>query len=144
MRFPFPALLTLLIASLLLGGCESVQNSVKEIRDSIEPGSPRPSSGIRERSPEERLGDGIRSFEAGQYGAAQRQLQSSLALGLNSRQDQAKAYKYLAFTYCVTKRLPECRQEFRNALAADRAFSLSRAEAGHPVWGPEFRSARGY
>ena len=137
------ALLLFFLASLMLGGCESVQNSVREIRDSVDPGSPRPPSAFRERSPSERLSDGIRSFEAGQYGSAQRQLQSSLALGLATRQEQATAYKYLAFTYCVTKRLPECRQEFRNALAAEPAFSLSRAEAGHPVWGPEFRSARG-
>jgi Tfp pilus assembly protein PilF len=141
MRF---CLIVLILSSALLTGCESVQNSVREIRDSIDPGSPRPTSEIRERSPAERLNDGIRSFETGQYGAAQRQLQSSLALGLYSRHDQAKAYKYLAFTYCVTQRLPECRQEFRNALAADPGFSLNRAEAGHPAWGPAFRSARGY
>ena len=37
----------------------------------------------------------------------------------------------------------QCRDEFRRALAVDPALELAPAEAGHPVWGPIFRSVKG-
>jgi hypothetical protein len=36
-----------------------------------------------------------------------------------------------------------CREEFRKALTMDPSLELSPAEAGHPVWGPVFRSLKG-
>ena len=87
-----------------------------------------------------RLKSGIAQYEEGNYALAQRTLQGSLAEGLVSRTDQARAYKYLAFIYCVTDRIVQCRQEFSNALSADPKFTLTAAEAGHPTWGPVFRS----
>jgi Tfp pilus assembly protein PilF len=91
-------------------------------------------------TPEARLKSGIAQYEEGKYGEAQRLLQASLAEGLASRTDQARAYKYLAFIYCVTDRVVQCRQEFTNAFSADPKFSLTAAEAGHPSWGPVYRS----
>ena len=82
-------------------------------------------------------------YEEGNYAQAQRTLQSALVNGLASRTDQARAYKYLAFIYCVTERVPQCRQEFSNAITADPKFTLTAAEAGHPTWGPVYRSVRG-
>lgn len=129
----------------LLSGCESVKKGVQSVTDSLDfdkqrekaQESPLPSA-------ESRLKAGIAQYEEGNYGQAQRSLQSALAGGLTSRADQAQAYKYLAFIYCVTERAAQCRQEFNNAFSADPKFNLTAAEAGHPNWGPVFRSvARG-
>jgi hypothetical protein len=35
-----------------------------------------------------------------------------------------------------------CRDEFRAALDIDPSMQLEPAEAGHPVWGPVFRSVK--
>jgi hypothetical protein len=42
----------------------------------------------------------------------------------------------------VSKRTGECRTQFRRAFEADPAFDLTPAEAGHPTWGPVFRSVK--
>jgi len=137
---------TLVILSLLiplLTGCETVQKGINDIKAALDPDAPRPKSEIVIPTAEERLIAGIAQYEEGNYARAQRLLQSSLANGLTKRTDQARAYKYLAFTYCVTDRTAQCRQEFNNAIAADPNFTLTAAEAGHPQWGPVYRSVRG-
>jgi hypothetical protein len=53
-----------------------------------------------------------------------------------------KAHKYLAFIHCVSDRAAACRDEFRKALAIDSKLNLTAAEAGHPTWGPVFRSVK--
>jgi hypothetical protein len=88
------------------------------------------------------LAKGVRSYEEGDYAASARQLQASLDLGLASPTDRANAHKHLAFIACGAKRIAACRTEFRKAFAADPAFDLSRAEAGHPTWGPVFRGVK--
>lgn len=133
----------LLLLMPLLTGCETVQKGINDIKAALDPDAPRPKSEIVMPTAEERLASGITQFEEGNYAQAQRLLQSSLADGLAKRSDQARAYKYLAFTYCVTDRTAQCRQEFSNAITADPGFSLTAAEAGHPQWGPVYRSVRG-
>lgn len=91
-------------------------------------------------SAEALLTAGVREFEEGNYVQAERLLRSSLATGLPARASRARAHKYLAFTYCVSGRTDQCRQEFSRALQADPNFNLTAAEAGHPTWGPAFRS----
>ena len=56
-----------------------------------------------------------------------------------SDKDRAIAHKHLAFVYCSSQRLPACEAAFRAARAADAGFALSRAEAGHPQWGPVYK-----
>jgi hypothetical protein len=56
--------------------------------------------------------------------------------------ERASAHKYLAFMACVANRRAACRNEFRSAFAADPRFDLAPAEAGHPTWGPVFRSVK--
>jgi hypothetical protein len=85
---------------------------------------------------------GIQSYEDGDYKAAARQLQAALDLGLESRRDQAKAHKYIAFIVCATGRERACREQFRKALDADPAFDLEPAEAGNPVWSAALRSVK--
>jgi Tfp pilus assembly protein PilF len=87
------------------------------------------------------LTEGIRLYDDGQHLAAAKSLQNALDLGLSDRQ-RADAHKYLAFIHCSTGRTGPCRDEFRQALSADGELSLAPAEAGHPVWGPIFKSVK--
>lgn len=87
------------------------------------------------------LSEGIRQYNDGQHSAAQKSLQSALDLGLSDTQ-RAEAYKYLAFIHCSNGRTGPCRDEFRKALEADPDMTLAAAEAGHPVWGPIFKSIK--
>jgi Tfp pilus assembly protein PilF len=88
------------------------------------------------------LVDGLRQYDAGDYAASTRTLSAALELGL-SDDDRALAHKHLAFIQCSWEQERQCRDEFRKALAADPALDLAPAEAGHPVWGPIFRSMSG-
>jgi Tfp pilus assembly protein PilF len=87
------------------------------------------------------LSAALKQYEDGDYDAAARSLQAALELGLSDR-DRAVAHKHLAFIHCSADRERACREEFKQAFAADPALELAAAEAGHPVWGPVFRSAK--
>ncbi len=115
----------LMLAALtaLLFGCSSMPNLL--------PGS----------KGSEALKVGVDEYADGSYPAATKNLQSALDLGLNA-QEQARAHKYLAFIGCVTGKTTVCREEFGKALDVDPAFELTPAEAGHPIWGPVFRSVK--
>jgi Tfp pilus assembly protein PilF len=88
------------------------------------------------------LAAGVAQFENGQYAEATRSLQSALELGLNLANDEARAHKYLAFMHCASNRLPQCREAFARALSAAPELELEPSEAGHPVWGPAFRTVK--
>lgn len=96
---------------------------------------------ILERPAERALLDGMRAYDDGQYANAESALRRALQMGLRSAYDQAAAYKLIAFVTCTSNRVQQCEAAFRAARAADPAFALSRAEAGHPVWGPVYRRA---
>ncbi|HSA89407.1 MAG TPA: TssQ family T6SS-associated lipoprotein [Burkholderiales bacterium] len=87
------------------------------------------------------LGTGLKQYEDGAYEESAKNLQEAIDLGVPDKQ-RANAHKHLAFIHCSSSRERECRDEFRKALAADPAFDLAPAEAGHPVWGPIFRSLK--
>ena len=55
---------------------------------------------------------------------------------------QTTALKYLAFSFCVTRRQAQCQAQFENALKLDPAFDLEPAERGHPLWGPVFERVK--
>ena len=84
---------------------------------------------------------GLKQYEAGEYTESAKNLQGAISLGLPDRQ-RADAHKHLAFIHCSENRERQCRDEFRKALAVDPALDLAPAEAGHPVWGPIFRSLK--
>ncbi|HEX4986036.1 MAG TPA: TssQ family T6SS-associated lipoprotein [Burkholderiales bacterium] len=87
------------------------------------------------------LEEGVRNYEEGNYKVARRRLQFALEEGL-SRPDRVKAHKYLAFIACVSSQPVTCREEFGIALELDPKFELDAAEAGHPMWGPVFKSVK--
>jgi len=53
-----------------------------------------------------------------------------------------RAHKYLAFIHCAAGQVQQCRDEFRKVLEIDPSFDLRDDEAGHPTWGPVFRSMK--
>jgi len=91
------------------------------------------------RPAEKALLAGIRAYEDGQYVESERQFNAALQAGLASAKDVAAAHKHLAFIYCTSNRTPLCENAFREARQADPAFTLSRSEQGHPVWGPVYK-----
>jgi Tfp pilus assembly protein PilF len=88
------------------------------------------------------LAIGLRQYDEGKYDEAATTLQGAIARGLSDK-DRATAHKHLAFIHCASNRERQCRDEFRRALDFDPGLQLSAAEAGHPAWGPVFRSMQG-
>jgi len=87
------------------------------------------------------LASGLRQYEDGNYGESARLLQGALDAGLGDR-ERVTAYKHLAFINCAEGRERQCREHFIRALTLDPRLQLAPAEAGHPVWGPVFRSVK--
>lgn len=92
---------------------------------------------------EKSLINGIRLYDDAQYADAEKSFTDALQKGLPVKKDAALAHKYLAFIYCTSSRINVCRQSFRAARADDPAFTLSKSESGHPLWGPVYRQVVG-
>ena len=122
-------------AVLLIGGCQNATvlkpNACDcvQVRDVITPA-------------EKKLNYGVLSFEEGNYQASTVALQGVLESSVSSKPEKVKAYKYLAFIQCVSGHESICRDYFKKALEIDSNFNLDTAEAGHPIWGPVFRSVK--
>ena len=91
---------------------------------------------------EEDLAQAIKIYENGDYTTAAVIFQHALQNDLNSKRDQAQVYKYLAFIHCISNREKSCHDAFKKAFEIDPTFNLLPTEAGHPVWGPVFRSVQ--
>ena len=87
------------------------------------------------------LNTGLKQYDNGDYVDAARSLQGAISEGLRDS-DRVTAHKHLAFIHCASGRERQCRDEFRRALAVDSSMELTPAEAGHPTWGPVFRSLK--
>jgi Tfp pilus assembly protein PilF len=90
---------------------------------------------------ENQLDSGIRQYDEGNYKVAARNIQGALDAGLTTR-SKARAHKYLAFMACVSGQQAQCRDEFHQALLISPKLELKPEEAGHPIWGPVFRSVK--
>ena len=121
----------MLPAAIALGGCGS--QPIQDLQ--------RVFQGSEQYKGHPELVAGIQRYEDGKYAEAATRLQAALAEGLSSA-DEVKAHKYLAFIHCVSRREKLCRAEFRKALDKDPGLQLEAAEAGHPIWGPVFRSVK--
>ena len=109
----------------------------------VPPPAPQPGlMDVAERPAEKALLAGMRAYDDAQYPQAEQLLNQALKAGLGSARDRGVAYKYLAFIFCTSDRTPACETMFRAARAADPAFALSKAEAGHPQWGPVYQRVR--
>ncbi|MBC7624495.1 MAG: tetratricopeptide repeat protein [Aeromicrobium sp.] len=88
------------------------------------------------------LNDGLKQYEAGNYDAAMKAFLVALDSSLLTPVQQLNARKHMAFMQCLTSRESRCKEEFEKAFALDAKFDLSPAEAGHPIWGPVFRTVK--
>lgn len=145
--------LPLYCTALLLGLASCAQLPGGRAGSAPEPASPAPAAatpaeppptpvGVLElmaRPAEQALLAGLRAYDDGQYPLAERRLTAALKASLAAPKDRAAAHKTLAFVYCSSKRLKACEDEFRAAAEADPEFALTKAEAGHPAWGPVYR-----
>jgi Tfp pilus assembly protein PilF len=120
------------VGALLLAGCQT--EPMRSMRADF-----KSLFGISKGAPA--LATGLRLYEDGNYADASRQLQAAIDQGLG-RSDRVKAHKHLAFIHCVSGRTSACRDEFRKALVVEPDLDLGPAEAGHPTWGPVFRSVK--
>ncbi|RZI80626.1 MAG: hypothetical protein EOP38_21905 [Rubrivivax sp.] len=134
-----------LLAVAVLAGCASPRSS-----DSLPPASTAsaPAAQVDTAPPvpaitpaESALAQGVKAYQAAQYTVAETQLKNALQMGLTAPADVASAHKHLAFIYCTSRRESLCAGAFKAARAADPSFALSKAEAGHPMWGPVYRKA---
>jgi Tfp pilus assembly protein PilF len=83
----------------------------------------------------------LQQYEAGDYAESAKNFQGAIREGLSPK-ELANAHKHLAFIACASNRERQCRDEFKRALNVDPTLELEPAEAGHPVWGPIFKSVK--
>jgi hypothetical protein len=88
------------------------------------------------------LNDGVELYNAGDFNGAIKRLAGAPEIWSGDKATQVTALKYMAFSYCVTRRKTLCKQQFNKALKLDPAFDLAQGEKGHPLWGPVFDQAK--
>ncbi len=138
--------------ALWLAGCGATPDKPAPRAERPRPAPPAPPAAAIPPAPDDRASpaddsaaqtsqaiytEGLRLYRAGQYDDAIARfaaVQSPPSL-------RVQALKHTAFGYCVTNRLPLCQRAFQDALALSPAFRLTKAEQGHPVWGPVFTKA---
>ena len=120
-----------LIAALALGLAACDTAPVRTVQDFFAPSKGQAA-----------LAAGLKQYEDGAYAESAKNLGAALQQGLSDR-ERVNAHKHLAFIHCVSGRQGACREEFRKALAINPGMDLEPAEAGHPTWGPVFRSVKG-
>jgi tetratricopeptide (TPR) repeat protein len=134
-RFFAPPLGLLLAASLLGCAVPPEEMSASSLYESTKQDRLDKASG--------NLNEGLRLYGIGNYEGALKSLLSASDSSLLTPQQELNARKHTAFIHCAANRINECKTEFAKALAIDKSFELSAAEAGHPIWGPAFRGIKG-
>ena len=126
---PMRCLLMILVAA-MLSGCAATTLREKGWEDKVVTRA------------EKLLVDALNFYEEGQFKKAADNFNAALAEGLPFKKDRVAAHKYLAFIDCAGGREAPCREQFAAALALDPGLELTPAEAGHPLWGPVFKSVK--
>jgi len=137
----------------LLVGCETPAPVPQPEPSPVEPPPAAPPVVPVEPAPpqaptpgERALAEGIALYDAGNFNGAIKRLLGAKEIWTDSTAaataNKLAAHKYLAFSYCVTKRLTQCRRQFVAALKLDPNFNLEPTEKTHPIWGPEFERAK--
>lgn len=127
---PINRLLSFALVALLLSACSATSLREKGWDDRV--------VGKAERL----LIEGLNQYEEGSFKKSAESLNAALTEGLAFTKDRVTAHKYLAFIDCAAGREATCREQFAAALALDPSLELSAAEAGHPAWGPVFKSVK--
>ncbi|MFJ1300330.1 TssQ family T6SS-associated lipoprotein [Pseudomonadota bacterium AL_CKDN230030165-1A_HGKHYDSX7] len=82
------------------------------------------------------------SYGGGRYGEVIRLVATSDDIAGAPRAVRVEAFKLQAFSYCVSNYRQLCEDAFVRILALQPDFALAPNEAGHPNWGPVFRTAQ--
>jgi tetratricopeptide (TPR) repeat protein len=90
---------------------------------------------------EKLLQEGTKNYDDADYNKAIKSFQDALKEALPDA-SMVSAHKLIAFSYCLTNRMTLCRAEFEAIFKIDANFDLAPAEAGHPAWGPSFRTVK--
>jgi len=106
------------------------------------PQPPQPPPPPQPSAAEKELADAVELYDKGEYDATIAKLRSLTEGSAADPQIHVKALKYLAFSYCLTRRTTLCRRQFDAAFKLDPNFDLEPAERGHPLWGPTFERAK--
>ncbi|PIV87950.1 MAG: hypothetical protein COW48_08690 [Hydrogenophilales bacterium CG17_big_fil_post_rev_8_21_14_2_50_63_12] len=88
------------------------------------------------------LAKGVSEYQAGNYLNARIAFDGVLQNRYATRGERISANKYMAFIHCASGETGQCAEYFKQLLALDPFFELSKAEAGHPLWGPVFRGEK--
>ena len=88
------------------------------------------------------LADGLAKYEAGDFSAAIKLLQTAIKEGLPDKVERIKAHKHVAFSLCLLHNNTACRNEFMKIFRIDPDFELEAAEAKHPSWARIYAAAR--
>jgi Tfp pilus assembly protein PilF len=83
---------------------------------------------------QQKMAEGIKEYDAGNYAQAMAMLQAALDKGLQNKTDEIRTHKYLAFATCLKGTVKQCRAEFHAIFTLDNKFQLSPSEIGHPAW----------
>jgi hypothetical protein len=86
------------------------------------------------------LADGVKQYDAGAYDDSMKSFLFALDSATLTLPEQLTARKTMAFMHCIGGREINCKEEFEKSLALDQKFELLPAEAGHPTWGPVFKT----
>ncbi len=89
-----------------------------------------------------RYRQGLDDFRDGHFETAVDDLDAAMASERLKPADAINARKHMAFSYCVTSREAQCREQFQAILEIDPDFDLASSEIGHPTWGPVWRSIK--
>jgi hypothetical protein len=81
-------------------------------------------------------------FDKGDFNATIKKLSNTPEMFQADTDIQIAAYKYLAFSYCVTRRQTQCAENFNKAFSLDPRFELAASERGHPMWGPVYERVK--
>jgi len=90
----------------------------------------------------QKLAEGIKQYDAGNFPQSAALMQEALTLGFKEKPDEIRAHKYSAFAYCLSGSKAACRNEFGAIFSLDSSFELVPSEAGHPAWSSIYRKER--
>jgi hypothetical protein len=101
-----------------------------------------PEPTVARLKPEQVLAEGNELYEKGDFKGAIRKLVTVRDTSDAATVVKQNSLRLLAFSYCVTGQRALCKNQFSSLLAIAPDFQLSRAEVGHPLWGPVFKEAK--
>ncbi len=122
------------LSSFVLAGCGTLVSTCDD-----------PGGGIRlfgKNVVQQKLDIGIREYQEGNYLTSMEAFKNVLETNVADKSAKINAYKYLAFIQCISSQEVLCKDYFSKVLELDPYFELTSAEAGHPIWGPVFRSVK--